>query len=401
MERYIRHVLTVWWVCLPVSTAAFSPIPARFARTHSPIVHSVPTSGLSLRESSLSSVTSDSGTSLGVATSQDEWWQTWSAEHGIWTNENISVRLPRTEERGKGGVTATKNIAALEVISRIPRNLIVAASPKDMSTRAVEAATNAKNCSWAVDLTAAALVALHPEVDATPLEGAEKAKQEWVQGWVAGGWATDGADLGSEEEDWGPKCVTGSLLATGSDNDVNVYAKFRFPCHPVLHRASLGLALLTGSDDSEISLEALSNRGRTYRAMRDALLELVTTPSPERKGSMRERRAWDVADVLSRTLSRVTMLQFNDDDSNTNEDSYSAVVVPLHERLDHSEHENTKLVVASNDEEIWLVATRDITAGETITRNYNLAPRLDGDTSEGALRLLLQFGLPPNVWPSA
>jgi hypothetical protein len=272
-----------------------------------------------------------------------------------------------------------------------------------MPTRALEAAANAKNCSWAVDLTAAAVVALHPVEDNTiPLEAAEKAKHEWLQGWVAGGWATDGSDLGSPEEDWGPKCVTGSLLATGSDNDANVYAKFRFPCHPVLHRASLGLALLTGSSDSNSAcLEALTNRGRTYRAMRDALLELVTTPSPERKGSMRERRAWDVADVLSRILSRVTMLQLNDDSNDAMGDSYSAVVVPLHERLDHSEHENTKLVVGSNDEEIWLVATRDITAGETITRNYNLAPRLDGDTSEGALRLLLQFGLPPNAWSTA
>ena len=55
--------------------------------------------------------------------------------------------------------------------------------------------------------------------------------------------------------------MTGSLLATGSDNDANIYAKFRFPCHPVVHRAGLGLALLTRSDKKD-SLNALVLRGK-------------------------------------------------------------------------------------------------------------------------------------------
>jgi hypothetical protein len=62
------------------------------------------------------------------------------------------------------------------------------------------------------------------------------------------------------------------------------------------------------------------------------------------------------------------------------------------------ESENSKLV--ANDEEVLLVATRDIQAGEAITRDYSKAPQLDGDTSDGALRLLLQFGLPPKAWPT-
>ena len=78
--------------------------------------------------------------------------------------------------------------------------------------------------------------------------------------------------------------MTGSLLATGSDNDKNIYAKFRFPCHPVLHRAGLGLAALTSCDKKQ-ALDALVLRGFAYRAMRDTLFPLVTTPSPRDKGS--------------------------------------------------------------------------------------------------------------------
>ncbi len=46
---------------------------------------------------------------------------------------------------------------------------------------------------------------------------------------------------------------------------------------------------------------------------------------------------------------------------------------------------------------ILLVATRNIESGEEITRDYTMAPRLDGDETDGSLRLLLQFGLPPVV----
>ena len=41
----------------------------------------------------------------------------------------------------------------------------------------------------------------------------------------------------------------------------------------------------------------------------------------------------------------------------------------------------------------------DIAEDEAIVRDYALAPQLVGDDSEGALRLLLQFGLPPKAWP--
>ena len=66
--------------------------------------------------------------------------------------------------------------------------------------------------------------------------------------------------------------------------------------------------------------------------------------------------------------------------------------------------ENTKLVGKDpvgregGDADVLLVATRDIAEGEGLTRDYTRAPRLPGDTSDGPLRLLLQFGLPPAAW---
>ena len=321
----------------------------------------------------------------------DGGWTEWAAENGV-VAPKLSIRSPLEEERGKGGVNAAEPIAAIEVLARIPRSLVL--SGFDAPPRAIEASAAARDLSWATELTAAAVAALHPS--SAKLEGSEgefaDAKRRWVGGWESGGWGTNGADLGPPEADWGSKCVTGSLLATGSDNDHNIYAKFRFPCHPVVHRAALGLALLTGADEGD-SLSALRCRGEAYRAMRDALLTLVGTPT-ERKGSMRERRCWDVADTLSKVLSRATTIRLD-------EDVLTHAVVPLHERLSHCDSKGTNTKLIADGDEILLVATRDIAVGEAITRNYSEAPQLDGDISEGALRLLLQFGLPPSAWPQS
>jgi len=251
--------------------------------------------------------------------------------------------------------------------------------------------------SWAVDLTAAVLVQLHPDSDHN-----DETKRGWIAGWKEGGWGTLGLDLGPPEAKFGPSCVTGSLLATGSDNDKNVFAKFRLPAHPVVHRASIGLAMLTDMEE-DACLASLVQRGKAYRGMRDGLLKLVETPVEVegRKGSMRERRAWEVADVLSRVLSRATALDLGKEKT--------CAVVPLYERLEHSvdqRGENVKLVYDEGDEDgdegdVLIVALRDIAVGEAITRNYDNAPSLEGDTADGALRLLLQFGLPPNAWKTS
>jgi hypothetical protein len=89
--------------------------------------------------------------------------------------------------------------------------------------------------------------------------------------------------------------------------------------------------------------------------------------------------AWDISDVLSRVLWRATTLSLDNDEGQP-----TVCIIPLHDRLDHASTENSKLVCSSHDE-ILLVATRDIAAGESITRNYGAAP------FEGAMRLLFDI----------
>ena len=319
---------------------------------------------------------------------------------GVFLHEGIVVRDPIPEERGKGGVEVSPDgsVKALEVLARIPRDLIV--SSADAPRRAVEAAAGARNLTWATDLTAAALVAMHPTEEELAASKNARIRRDWVRSWEAGGWATDGADLGPPDANFGSKDVTGSLLATGTDNDHNIYAKFRMPCHPTILRASIGLGVLTGCTEDE-ARAALTARGFTYRSMRDALEPLVLESTERAKGSLREKRCWDVADTLSRVLSRATTLEVEEVEEDEDDDAAATVthaIVPIHDRLEHAATENSKLVASGN--EILLVATRDIAGGEAITRDYGASPRLPNDDSEGALHLLLQFGLPPKSWPT-
>ncbi|KAL9189325.1 hypothetical protein ACHAXT_011815 [Thalassiosira profunda] len=305
---------------------------------------------------------------------------------GITLSDKLELRDPIPDERGKGGVSVSGDVAALEVLARIPRHLVVSTS--DMPPRAHEAVSHARNNTWATDLTAATLAALHPTEDELSAPGAQ-AKQAWIASWLAGGWgsATDlGADIFAD--------VVGTLLATGSDNDENIYAKFRMPCHPATFKASMGLEFLTKCSAEE-ARRSLAARGFAYRSMRDALQELVleSTERPEKKGTKRDKRCWDVADVLDRVLARATQLG--------EEGGGDVAIVPIYERLAHSLEANAKLV--SMEEEVLLVATRDIAGGEAVTRDYVTAPMLENETAaEGsALRLLLQFGLPPSAWPKS
>ena len=329
------------------------------------------------------SVTSVSATTLNI-------------EDSITINDKLSLRNPTPEERAKGGVEVAANgdsIKALEVLARIPRNLILTTT--DMSPRVVDAVSEARNITWATQLTAVTLAALHP-VEEEIVAGSE-IKQAWIQSWKSGGWGS-AADLGPDIAD----DVVGTLIATGSDLDHEVYRKFRMPCHPALMKASMGLNFLTQCTEEE-AREALTERGFTYRSMRDAL-EGFVLQSTERtqKGTVRDKRCWDVGDTLDRVLSRATALQLESDET-----TLAHVIVPIHERLTHSLNANSKLV--SIDNEVLLIATRDIEAGEAITRDYTSAPRIGTSSSEllaegeelSALQLLLQFGLPPNAWPKS
>jgi len=290
----------------------------------------------------------------------------------------VAFRSMRPEERGKGGIVAAEQIAMMEVIARIPRASCLCVNEPPSG-------------EWAESLTAAALRARFGE------EESADAQRAWVKGWDTGGWATDSADLGADNVRFGAMDVLGSLLSTGSDLDHEIYKKFGLKCHPVVHRAAKGLAMLTKCDESA-ARASLSCRGRAYRAMREELFPLVLTPTERQKGSMRERRCWDVADILSKVLSRATTVEMADG-------SEACAVVPLHERLAHGSDRgaNAKLLgrdpLAAGEDDLVLVATRAIDAGEELTRDYEAAPRLPEDNSDGALRLLLQFGLPPDAWP--
>ena len=346
-------------------------------------------------------------------TDNDGGWNSWAEANGV-VAPKLVVRAPAPEERGKGGVFASEYIAPMEVIARIPRRCVIY---PDAESSAV--AAKAKEYSWAAELTAAVLTR-SSVLQTLSSDDSTSIGEDGVLWSPGGGWATDAADLGGEDGRWGAKDVVGTLMATGSDNDKNIYAKFRFPCHPVVHRAGMCLAALvnaagTGPKTKDADArDALVLRGTCYRAMRDALIPLVETPTPRwGRGSIRDRCSWDVADTLSRVLARATRVDLDDE-------TPSFAIVPLHERLAHcdSRGENAKLVgrdpsgkdvdpaagvTYGKSDDVLLIATRPIQGGEAISRDYNNAPRLTScgksDPSTGALRLLLQFGLPYAAWP--
>jgi len=78
-------------------------------------------------------------------------------EDNITINDKIELRDPTPDERGKGGVQVVAiddgdTIKALEVLARIPRNLILAST--DMSPSIIDAVAEARNITWATELTA-------------------------------------------------------------------------------------------------------------------------------------------------------------------------------------------------------------------------------------------------------
>lgn len=171
-------------------------------------------------------------------------------EDKITINDKIELRDPTADERGKGGVQVVTHddgsttIKALEVLARIPRNLILAST--DISPRIIDAVSEARNITWATGLTAVTLAALHPTDDEiTAASGdtdARQIKKAWIQSWKSGGWGSPidlGPDIAGD--------VVGTLITTGSDNDHNIYAKFRMPCHRKLLITSIDRFLNAGT----------------------------------------------------------------------------------------------------------------------------------------------------------
>ena len=142
----------------------------------------------------------------------------------ITINDKITISDPTPEQRGKGGVKTMSPANALEVLARIPSELTITTSVDSMPIEAIDAISNARNISWATELTAATLTTLHPPVDGN-MSTAIKVKQQWISSWDRGGWGSKD-DLGQDiSED-----IVGTLLATGSDNDKNVFAKVSSVC---------------------------------------------------------------------------------------------------------------------------------------------------------------------------
>ena len=94
----------------------------------------------------------------------------------------------------------TQDVAALEVLARVPRSLTLCAPRRK---------------DWPGKLTAAAIEAVE--------EGGDLGS--YVRSWRGGGWATSSDDL--EQRD---KETVDSLLATGSDNDFEIFKKFGMKC---------------------------------------------------------------------------------------------------------------------------------------------------------------------------
>lgn len=318
----------------------------------------------------------------------------WATSNGVVFSK---VRLRPGETLHGQGAVAAESIEPLEVIASVPRRLVL---------------TTDEWTGWEARLAEAALLAQFSNTGATA-----SLLRPWVAGWRGGGWATNVDDLNELDRN---NVIGGSLLTTGSDNDVEIYRKFALPCHPVVDRAARSLASLSGASLAA-ARAALRAHGFAFRACRDRLAPLVSLDAvrsrdqPTGTLSVRERRNFEVARCFSLVLARVASIDGVDSAGNT------IAIVPFHELLKHCDNRgaNTKLVgvdprapANADAPDVLLVATRAIAAGEALTRNYIEAPRLeDAPPPENAptggsvtrppgeddatLRLLLQSGIRP------
>jgi len=261
--------------------------------------------------------------------------------------------------------TVTQDVAALEVLARVPRSLTLCAPRRK---------------DWPGRLTAAAIEAVE--------EGGDLGS--YVRSWRGGGWATSSDDLEARDKE-----TVDSLLATGSDNDFEIFKKFGMKCHPAVDRAAYRLSALCRHRNEKAARAALVERGYAWRECREALIPLVRNPTRS-EGTARRRRELDAAELYSRSLSRAARV--GDD----------IVVCPLYDTLhDGAAGATATLVEDPGGDDLLVVASRALVAGDAVTRDYGRAPSLgfiDGsDADPGSesevLRRLLQFGIYPQ-WSS-
>ena len=265
-----------------------------------------------------------------------------------------------------GGATVTQDVAALEVLARVPRSLTLSA---------------ARRKDWPGKLTAAAIEAV---------EEGDTLLSHYVRSWRGGGWATSSDDLEARDKE-----TVDSLLATGSDNDFEIFKKFGMKCHPAVDRAAYRLSALCRHRNEKAARAALVERGYAWRECREALIPLVRNPTRS-EGTARRRRELDAAELYSRSLARAARV--GDD----------IIVCPLYDTLrDGSTDATATLVEDPGGDDLLVVASRALVTGDAVTRDYGRAPSLgfiDGSDADPAsesevLRRLLQFGLVPQ-WSS-
>ena len=261
--------------------------------------------------------------------------------------------------------TVTQDVAALEVLARVPRSLTLSAPRRK---------------DWPGKLTAAAIEAVE--------EGEDLGS--YVRSWRGGGWATSSDDLEARDKE-----TVDSLLATGSDNDFEIFKKFGMKCHPAVDRAAYRLSALCRHRNEKAARAALVERGYAWRECREALIPLVRNPT-RTEGTARRRRELEAAELYSRALSRSARV--GDD----------IVVCPLYDTLrDGAAGATATLIEDPGGDDLLVVASRALVAGDAVTRDYGRAPSLsfiDGsDADPGSesevLRRLLQFGIYPQ-WSS-
>ena len=244
MRRHLRALLSIMSLASQAASLTVPPGHRLLLQRQRRLLDDV-----ALRASSVTSVERE----------EDFGWLDWASENGL-SAPKLQVYVPSKDERGKGGVFAAVPIAAMEVIARIPQSLIVTPSAACAAVTAT-----VEEPSWAAELTAATLMAMHSE---STVGGTAAAKKQWIESWSSGGWATDSADLGREDVRWGPSDVTGSLLATGSDNDKKCDNGSRTRCYST--RSELTLLLPSARfADIDAAVPTLKLLRLTLTARRD------------------------------------------------------------------------------------------------------------------------------------
>ncbi len=197
----------------------------------------------------------------------DDTYYEWMSARGIETNGKLEFR---PDARSGRGVYATGPIEAGEVIATVPWNLVIATPVEDSNRRHSSnndndssAVDSHGDASWVGRLAATAL----GYADADVFVNSALGLRPCVATWRGGGWASEAG----EPDPWYALDPMDNddfnLLATGSDNDHNIYQKFGLKCHPVVHRATLRLASICGTSP-ETNRDAITVRGKVRASVR-------------------------------------------------------------------------------------------------------------------------------------